>query len=142
MFYLFTYGSLRPGGQHHHEFCRGFLPLEKAAVPGTMGVAEHGYPLLRVRCSMVLEHGSANAQADFALEKKWRAEPTLHWETGGMTLIAGDLMSFPDVEVRLPRLDAFEEFSPGRKSDYLRVLLPVKKNDGTLCPAWCYVAPF
>lgn len=58
-------------------------------------------------------------------------------EMGGGGAVCGEVLALADAEGRLPALDRFEGFVPGRRSLYRRVLVPASAG-GRCVPVWLY----
>ena len=137
---LFVYGTLKRGGRFHDRFCRGALSIEPASAIGRLEMLPAGYPMLEVPASSVLAEGTADPLADVATQERIevgkRAAADSEWQD-----IDGELMTFDDPSKRLPPIDELEDFRPGARSLYRRVLLPVRREDGRVVAAWAYVNP-
>lgn len=135
---LFVYGSLKQG-ESNDRLCRN-VQVEPATMWGQLYQQACGYPMLVIPADAVLAVGSGVPHADAALEQGWDVSATrpAFVAGAGWRLIQGELVTFGDVEARLPLLDALEDFHPPRPCVYQRVLT------WTHAPAaltWTYVAP-
>ncbi len=138
-FRLFVYGTLMRGGRHHDEYCSGALSVDEGRTEGRRRQLPESYPRLEVPDRSILAVGTSDPLADVAAEHRLRALPQRPGEVGK---IHGEILTFEDPEVRLPRLDRFEGFHPGGRSLYRRALIPVVRvEDGKIFAAWCYVSP-
>ncbi len=138
-FRLFVYGTLMRGGRHHDEYCSGVLSVDEGRAEGRRRQLPQGYPRLEVPGRSILAVGTPDPLADVATEHRMRELPQKPGEVGK---IRGEILTFEDPEVRLPRLDRFEGFRPGGRSLYRRALIPVVRvEDGKILAAWCYVSP-
>lgn len=142
---LFFYGTLKVGGPNHDRYCRGALDIRPASVPGRL-YDLGAFPALEVPDDAILAQGTADPAADVATQARFEREAPQHPELlrkshtrPGWGLVHGELMTFDDPEIRLPRLDRLEGFYPGEPGLYRRVLVPVSASNGTM-PAWVYVA--
>lgn len=55
--------------------------------------------------------------------------------------VFGEVMTFPDIEKTLARLDRLEGYRPGGESHYIRVERIVTVLNGKIAQAWIYVYP-
>ena len=140
---IFVYGTLKRGGRFHDEFCRDALAIEEAQVLGQLD-ASGRWPVLTVPESIILAVGTADPLADLATQDRIAAfadaadvlspahltRTTSRTAEGGphadWELIPGELITLADPTARLGALDRLEDFNPGAKSLYHRVLLPVR----------------
>ena len=149
---LFVYGTLRRGHPNHDRFCRGFLFVERATVPGTLRWLSPIIPMLEVPEGLILEVGTDDPLADVATQARWAQrleELGQDYGPGGeaatrghVGAVVGEVFVFDDPEARLPRLDALEGFRPGGNSLYSRVLLPIRADSTHIIPVWVYVAGY
>jgi len=144
---FFVYGSLKRGFNNHHRYCRGVRSVEVTNTAGKLYRLPTGYPVLVLPESRLLARGSGDPLVD--LEAAQRIERKAV-QTGtaltspppwGKNRVRGELLTFADPIGRLRAIDALEEFRPGHKSRYERVLIevysPCHQADVL---AWTYVA--
>jgi gamma-glutamylcyclotransferase (GGCT)/AIG2-like uncharacterized protein YtfP len=56
--------------------------------------------------------------------------------------VFGEVITFPDIEKTLKRLDRLEGYSPGGESHYIRIEKTVTlRNSKKIVPAWGYAYP-
>jgi len=165
---LFVYGTLKRDYWNHERFCRGVLSVEEAIVRGRLYELPSGIPVLEVSEADVLAYGTVdpladlsacNAQAGVATQARLAAEfaaraaqhpdPGKNGATGGRWgPVYGELLTFDDLETRLPAIDHLEGFLPclragthrqaGGPSLYRRVLVPASTR-GQRVLVWLYV---
>jgi len=137
---LFAYGTLKRGGRFHDKFCKGAVAVERASTRGRLHTLPAGYPMLEVPPLIELAEGTADPLADVATQERLDAGASGAAVDGSeWREIFGELMTFDDPEDRLPPIDELEEFNPSGASLYRRVLLPVRREDGSVVAAWAYV---
>ena len=142
---LFVYGSLMRGHENHVACCGGFREVRAATVRGRLYRQPSGYPMLVVPAAAVLASGTDDPRKDALTLRRLAAEaarrPVCVDEVaeGEWEPIAGELFTFDDAALRLPRLDALEDFRPGGGGLYERAVVALEGDDGAL--AWTYVAP-
>jgi gamma-glutamylcyclotransferase (GGCT)/AIG2-like uncharacterized protein YtfP len=139
---LFVYGSLKRGFNNYYRFCRGVQSVEMTCTPGKLYLLPTGYPVLALPASRLLARGSSDPLAD--LETQQRIDRTIVAAGSlapGWSRVRGELLTFADPLDRLRAIDALEEFRPGRKGRYERVLVRVysRLKQGEVL-AWTYVA--
>ncbi len=145
--HVFVYGSLKRGGKYHSAYCRGYCDVMPARMLGRLYRQASGYAMLLVPPEHIVAHGTSDPLADAArLVAQRAAPPRLRaWsETGDWQWVEGEIFTFDDPAVRLPRLDLLEDFLPGRASLYDRVIapaVPVDEEEGAVQFVWTYVAP-
>lgn len=141
---VFVYGTLKQSQPAHSRYCGGCLAMQPATVPGRLYLSHTGYPMLVVPQSAILAMGTADRAADLEVEQ--RAAQSAQDQAAGETdsdvsqLVQGELLSFDPDPRRLALLDAYEDFKPGERSLYHRVLVQAQVADG-IVPAWTYVTP-
>jgi len=145
MLRIFVYGTLKRGFWNHDRFCRGVLNIREAEVRGRLYEMRSGIPVLQVPDGDVLAHGTPDVSADVATQARFAEdlasilEPAQQSATAGdWGRVYGELLTFDDLETRLPSIDRLEGFRPGGSCLYRRVLVPVR-NPGQISPAWVYV---
>ena len=139
-FKIFVYGSLKRGERNFAAYCRGFQAVAAATVVGQLFRQPDGYPMLVVPAAHVLAVGTNDPAFDVETLAEIEADE-LQQEAEGADWeqITGEIFSFGDPEVRLPRIDELEEFVPGGNSLYHRVIVPAMH--AVIEPVWTYVAP-
>jgi len=75
----------------------------------------------------------AGMQSEINLSEKNFQKPEGDWQ-----LISGELITLPNPDIILKKIDHLEGFSESRRSFYQRVLVSARKNDKTIVPAWVY----
>jgi gamma-glutamylcyclotransferase (GGCT)/AIG2-like uncharacterized protein YtfP len=133
---MFFYGTLKRGHANHDLFCRGYLRLEEATVRGWLYDLPSGYPALVVPLQDVRATGTADPIHDVS-EQQQPGNTGVHRPEG--TLVSGELLTFDDLEERLPALDRLEGFDPAEPGLYRRVLIPAETAGGACVLAWAYV---
>ena len=133
---LFFYGTLKRDHANHDLFCKEYLSVEEAKVRGWLYDLPSGYPALVVPKEDIRAVGSADPTRD-ASEQRRLDHKGVYPPDG--TPVSGELFVFDDPEERLPALDRFEGFEPGRPSLYRRVLIPAETSGGAGVLAWAYV---
>jgi gamma-glutamylcyclotransferase (GGCT)/AIG2-like uncharacterized protein YtfP len=144
---LFAYGSLKRGFNNHNLYCRGVRSVEAAHTPGKLYRMPTGYPALVLPEGRLLARGSRLAHADLETQRRIEtkgvqtATPLTSLAPWGGNRVYGELLSFADPAGRLRAIDALEEFRPGHKNRYERVLILVysRIHQAELL-AWTYVA--
>ena len=139
---LFVYGTLKSGQRNHGRFCRGVLLVEPAQVLGRLYQLPVGYPMLVVPVSHVVAKGTADYVHDEQLELSLCRESFLPSQAvprgGDWERIEGEILTFDDAAIRLPKLDRLEQFVPGGECFYDRVLVrPQPPANGVV---WTYIA--
>ncbi|GFM34172.1 gamma-glutamylcyclotransferase family protein [Desulfovibrio subterraneus] len=143
-FRLFVYGTLKQGGEYHDRFCSDAVAVIPCLVQGRIFERPEGYPTLFVPPGIILAHGTADREADAArcndpvpphLSPQSYLEACPPWGH-----VFGQLMLFRKALPHMERLDALEDFFPGKPSMYERVLVPVW-SQGQLLASWTYVSP-
>ncbi len=141
---LFVYGSLKRGFANHDRYCRGVCSMEEAAIEGRLFQMPTGYPVLRIPESRVLARGSGDFSADVKLPERFAGDlADTAGRTGrpGTSCVHGVLLTFGNPIDRLRAIDDLEEFRPGERSRYDRVLIAVWSRLGQReQPVWTYVA--
>ena len=140
---LFVYGTLKRGYPNHDRFCQGALEIREAQVRGRLYEGP-GFPVLEVPDKDVLAHGTAHPLADVVTQALLSgrvgsySQPVRKNATAGdWGTVYGELLTFDDPEARLPAIDYLEDFRPGGRSLYRRVLVPAVVN-GSCELAWVY----
>jgi gamma-glutamylcyclotransferase (GGCT)/AIG2-like uncharacterized protein YtfP len=140
---LFVYGTLKRGGRFHDRFCRDAVSIERATVRGRLRFLPAGYPMIDVAVSTILAEGTADPDADVATQERLDEQAAAtRIDAAAWPEVRGELMAFDDAAVRLPPIDALENFQPAAPrslSLYRRVLVPVTRETGGSVAAWTYV---
>jgi gamma-glutamylcyclotransferase (GGCT)/AIG2-like uncharacterized protein YtfP len=148
---LFVYGTLKRGERNHLRYADGFQRAEAGEVSGRLYDLPAGYPILTIPPESILALGTSSPEEDARTQAAWaerlrdaRAAPLAipltglpaadHWPR-----VSGDLFSYDDPRARIPDMDRLEDFNPGGRSLYLRVLVRAIHPAGI--PVWVYVAP-
>ena len=104
-----------------------------------------GNPVLQVPEEGILARGTADPLADVAAQARFAEylasilDPVPESATaGGLAPVYGELLTFDDLETRLPAIDRLEGFHPGGRSLYRRVLVPVCIRQEVVLGAWAY----
>lgn len=140
-FRLFVYGSLKSGELHHESYCQDADCLGTAWIPGRIYRRPDGYPSLIIAGEQVLTVGTGDISQDGARASELESPPApLTPLNEPWQKIAGELLSLRDPKSRIKKIDEFEDFYPGQKSDYLRVLTQVHLDDGNTQVAWTYIS--
>jgi gamma-glutamylcyclotransferase (GGCT)/AIG2-like uncharacterized protein YtfP len=129
MFWLFVYGSLKPGECNFDQVERFLERARPAQGPGRLFLRPDGYPALWLgdACAPL---GPGEPDRDL-LQGGKRVEP-------GVGDVSGSLLELEPSA--LGRLDRFEGYRPGRSSEYLRVLVAVwLPDEQDWLEAWTYV---
>lgn len=134
---IFVYGTLKRGQRNHDRFCRGVLTVVEATVRGRLYGLPLGFPALVVPQEDVTATGTTNYLADTEKQRNARFSPTT--PLPGWDAVQGEVLTFHDPGERLPALDSLEDFRPGDKGFYERVLIPATLvKTGETVPAWAY----
>jgi gamma-glutamylcyclotransferase (GGCT)/AIG2-like uncharacterized protein YtfP len=144
---LFVYGSLKRGYANHQRFCRGVHSMEDAEIAGSLFQMPTGYPVLRFPKGLILARGSGDLRADLETQQRLcehlaaaKGSPSQPPSPAG-NRVHGSLMTFSDPIRRLRAIDGLEEFRPGRRSRYERVLIQVYSRIAqSQETAWTYIA--
>lgn len=137
-FRLFVYGTLKRGYWNHEAYCGYAAAIEEAVVRGTLYELPSGIPVLKVPDEDIVAVGTPSPNED-----QWIQNNAVVGQGHSLVeddLVHGELMSFDDADLRLPRIDGLEGYSPGVCALYRRVLVPVYLASGEVVLAWCYVA--
>ena len=136
LFALFVYGTLKCGFENHDAFCKGALRIEEATVGGELYDLPFGFPALVVPRDTIRGTGTANPIQDVATQRRLNRTASAPPRDVGPRAF-GELLTLDDPDVRLPKLDQLEGFTPGSQSLYQRVLVPVETASHSLL-AWAY----
>jgi gamma-glutamylcyclotransferase (GGCT)/AIG2-like uncharacterized protein YtfP len=138
---LFVYGSLKRGFGNHRRYCRGVRSVEVISIPGQLYRLPSGYPGLVLRESRILARGTRNLLADLEAEQGVQRKGVPTGALAGERHVRGELLTFADAADRLRAIDSLEEYHPGHKSRYERVLIEIySRCRQTEVLAWTYVA--
>ena len=143
---LFVYGTLKRGFGNHRRLCRGLVRAEAAEIRGKLYDLPAGYPALVIPEASTLAVGTSQPRADVALQSQFDAQALVPSYVanasgggGGWGRVEGEILTFSD-PVCLRAFDRLENFLPGRRSHYQRVLARVStRRNRTAVPAWLYV---
>ncbi len=143
---VFVYGTLKRGFPNHDAYCSGVLQVCPAWLPGKLFKLSPYDPVMTVPGEDILVYGTASVAVDIEAQEKFESL-LKNKGTGGLASLGdtgwgkvrGELLIFNDSQTRLPLLDGFEEFRPGRPSTYIRVLMFVTLVGGLQTSAWTYI---
>ncbi len=145
---LFVYGTLKRGQSAHRRLCPRERSVRRARVEGRLFVHRAGYPALVVPRTNILAVATGDDAADVTLEQEARkgvrrlsrvVAVTALFESGGpWGWVGGELIEFEAPS--FASFDAYEDFTPGRPSLFVRVLVRVWPTTGLPTLAWTYVA--
>jgi gamma-glutamylcyclotransferase (GGCT)/AIG2-like uncharacterized protein YtfP len=143
---LFVYGTLKRGFGNHRRLCQGLVSAEPAQIRGKLYDLPAGYPALVIPEASILALGTAQPRADVALQSQFDGQPLVPSYAanaagghGGWGRVEGEVLTFSD-PVCLRAFDRLENFLPGRRSHYQRVLARVStRRSRAAVVAWLYV---
>ena len=143
---VFVYGTLKRGFGNHRRLCRGLVRAEAAEIRGKLYDLPAGYPALVIPEASILALGTAQPGADVALQSQFDAQPLVPSYAvsaagghGGWGRVQGEILTFRD-PVCLRAFDRLENFLPGRRTHYQRVLARVStRRNHEMAPVWLYV---
>jgi gamma-glutamylcyclotransferase (GGCT)/AIG2-like uncharacterized protein YtfP len=143
---LFVYGTLKRGFGNHRRLCRGLVRAEAAEIRGKLYDLPAGYPALVIPEASILALGTAQPRADVALQSQLDSQSLLPSSAvnvfggcGGWGRVEGEVLTFRDPGC-LRAFDRLENFLPGRRSFYQRVLARVgARRNHEMAPVWLYV---
>jgi gamma-glutamylcyclotransferase (GGCT)/AIG2-like uncharacterized protein YtfP len=143
---LFVYGSLKRGFSNHNRFCRGVHTMEDTQIEGSLYLMPTGYPVMRLSESLLLARAATNCAADIETQERLAkglaagTSPPLPFRAA-TSRVHGTILTFANPVERLRAMDALEEFRPGHRNRYERVLIPVhSRSSQAEVPVWTYVA--
>lgn len=142
---LFVYGSLKRGFGNYNRFCRGVHAMEDTQIEGSLYLMPTGYPALRLSESLVLARAAASC-ADMETEERFAKTLTASTSHAarfrpGASRVHGTILTFANPLQRLRAMDVLEEFRPGHRSRYERVLIPAySRTSQSEVPVWTYIA--
>lgn len=154
-FPLFVYGTLKTGFPANARWCsRAGVPIA-ARSAGSLFLHADGYPVLFLEPDAVLAIGSADVEQDARIARQPGTQPGIGLDFLGplegsraavsaaeMTAgVLGELLIFPRGTLLLAALDAYECFTPGAPSLFVRALARIELLDThEQRYAWTYVA--
>ncbi len=131
---IFVYGTLMRKFSNS-RFCRRAKSIEKATVCGKLYQLPPGYPALQVPNQNVLWQGTKDVFADSLNQELENDHGGFEFKIhDGWDVVHGELVTFANPEDDLPPIDQLEGFP----HYYDRVLVPIKKGDGTITTAYVY----
>lgn len=136
IFFLFVYGTLKLGFRNHAGFCDGVLEIEEAVVRGDLYDLPFGFPALVVPEVTVQAIGTKDTNLDVDTQRQL-SKPDQKRSADTAPQAFGELLTFDDPAIRLPKLDYLEGFDPNGRSLYRRVLIPVETATRNVM-AWAY----
>lgn len=136
IFRLFVYGTLKRGFSNHDLFCNNALNAEEATTCGDLYDLPFGFPAMVVPSKSILAVGTTDYAHDTSKQHKPNVL-TRKPETDKGAKVFGEIFTFEDPALRLPKLDHLEGFDPGRHSLYKRILIPVETMTDSVL-AWAY----
>lgn len=139
----FVYGTLKRGYWNHESFCGGAVSIEQATLRGRLYELPSGIPMLQVPEDDIIAVGTVDVPTDTRLQAEFTCNGSHNVapdRSNCWSRILGELMTFNDPQIRLPRLDRLEGFNPSGRCLYRRVLVPVQIDGAGTLYAWCYVA--
>ena len=128
---LFVYGSLKRYEFNWHVIADGVKSCRPAWLTGSMFLRHDGYPAL-VTQENEPRLGSREYAADLALSLSAAG-------TADGPRVYGELLELNPGALWIERLDQFEGYFPGAPSEYLRMLVAVRVEEGWES-AWTYTA--
>ncbi len=138
MLRVFVYGTLKHGYWNHDSRMSGSAAMEPATILGRLHIRHTGTPILEIPSENILARGSEHYNADAEAQRRFAGQAPDLTPNDKWIRVHGELYTYSDPEVRLPRLDELEEYTPGRESLYDRILTWCGKNRGV---AWTYIVP-
>jgi gamma-glutamylcyclotransferase (GGCT)/AIG2-like uncharacterized protein YtfP len=140
---VFVYGTLKSGYHNHMRYCTGVARVEAAEICGRLYDTGFGFPALQLPTGAILGEGSTNYQRDHELRykaalnhKPWKPLECASFE--GWDKVYGEILTFRFPAHQLKGIDRLEDFNPGKRSLYRRVLALARCNGATE-PVWVYV---
>ena len=134
--FLFAYGTLRAEEQESSLHGPVRLSASPAKAPGSLYTLKEGYPILLVEPNIKVVTASYEWDADWELACS-RLE-SCSYAYPKPPNIEGELIEIPLESNTFDKSDAWEGFSVGSNSVYQRMVIPVRRNDGRILPAWVY----
>ena len=149
-FPLFAYGTLKKGSPAHTRWCSQARAPVPARCAGALFLHPDGYPVLFVEPETVLANGGSDTVADARMAQKPATRrgtrlnclaPLQSTRAGRTAGVQGELLAFARGALPLAELDAYEGFTPGAPSLFVRVLVQVELLETReQRHAWTYVA--
>ena len=136
IFRLFVYGTLKRGYSNHDLFCDNALNAEEATTCGDLYDLPFGFPAMVVPSKSVLAVGTTDYAFDASEQYKLNAAARKPG-TDKVAKVFGEIFTFDNPTVRLPKLDHLEGFDPAGSSLYRRILIPVDTATDIVL-AWAY----
>jgi gamma-glutamylcyclotransferase (GGCT)/AIG2-like uncharacterized protein YtfP len=142
---IFVYGSLKRGCRNHQRYCSGFREVYQAAVLGRLYLQPSGYPMLVIPPEHILAMGTRDAEHNLAEQVRHTEATDISGPPpeGDWEWISGEIFSFADTAERFAQLDYLEDFRPGERCLYDRVLARAKlqQREPRWKTVWTYIAP-
>ncbi len=144
-FRLFVYGTLKQGFVNHERFFPGGAESRPACVPGVLFDTPWNHPVARIPSNCILAYGSSSVCADLAVQCQFRSwvDPNAAVKSTDSPyfsgqILQGEILILDDPDRDLPKLDAFEEYTPGSSSSrFQRILVWTLWGDLWIA-AWMY----
>ena len=134
--FLFAYGTLRAEEQESSLHGPVRLSASPSTAPGSLYTLKEGYPILLVEPNIKVVTASYEWDADWELACS-RLE-SCSYAYANPPSIEGELIEIPLESNAFDKSDTWEGFSVGSNSVYQRMVIPVRRNDGRILPAWVY----
>tara|TARA_B100000519_G_scaffold193521_1_gene196215 strand:+ start:1317 stop:1829 length:513 start_codon:yes stop_codon:yes gene_type:complete len=134
--FLFAYGTLRAEEQESSLHGPVRLSASPAKAPGSLYTLKEGYPIMLVEPNIKVVTASYEWDADWELACS-RLE-SCSYAYAKPPSIEGELIEIPLESNAFDKSDTWEGFSVGSNSVYQRMVIPVRRNDGRILPAWVY----
>jgi len=133
---LFLYGTLRRGGAQHGLIAPYLEFQTPARLWGRLYHLAAGYPAVEVPEDAILARGTGDALTDASIA--WHNHPgTPRRSPGDWGWVEGDYVRLREPARCLPVLDDYEDFRPGERCLYQRVLVSVA-SEAHGATAWLY----
>ncbi len=145
------YGTLLPGRRNHQRYCFDAISIQPATVHGILYDLPYGYPAMfevsdEIHAGSELPYGTcASSEAPLVhgiLYDLPHGYPAMFDSGDASNIVHGELITFPDIESALKRLDRLEGYNPDSpdSSLYLRIVKPVTITaTGKVVRAYLYV---
>ena len=134
--FLFAYGTLRAEEEESSLHGPVRLSASPAKAPGSLYTLKEGYPILLVEPNIKVVMASFEWDADWELACS-RLE-SCSYAYAKSPSIEGELIEIPLESNAFDKSDVWEGFSVGSYSVYQRMVIPVRRTDGRILPAWVY----
>ncbi|MHB1544925.1 MAG: hypothetical protein ACYCVU_10240 [Gammaproteobacteria bacterium] len=136
------YGTLKRGYENHARFFKQEINACPAWCPGILFDTPWNHPVARASKGLILAYGTLDVMEDLALQNRFGPNQMkldeVSVSTNPSRRIQGEALILEDPCKDLPRLDVFEEFSPGMSSSrFQRVLIWIRLQD-QWATAWMY----